>query len=201
MRQFLTPEIISGFHLKKVEYGAINRVYCSNAVCSSFLYPDNIKGDKANCPLCFTSTCTICKSSAHIGDCPQDSALQQVITLATGEGWRRRQKCKAMVSLRIGSNHITCRCRSECKSGLLNSGIRLTFKSGCYVCGAGWKNCHCPLWQEARLLERAERAVAAAQPPAPIIPAQPVNPVQPVAPPAPAQLAAARHAISANHND
>lgn len=119
MRQFLTPEIISGFHLKKIEYSTETRIYCSNLICSSFLYPDNIKGDKAECSLCLTSTCTICKGPAHVGDCPQDGALQQVITLATGEGWRRCSKCKAMVELHLGCNHITCRCKSECKTKYL----------------------------------------------------------------------------------
>ena len=29
----------------------------------------------------------------------------------------------------------------------------------CYVCGAPWKTCNCDIWDEARLLERAEGLV------------------------------------------
>ncbi|KUJ24183.1 uncharacterized protein LY89DRAFT_634121 [Mollisia scopiformis] len=189
MRPFLPPEIISGFHLKKTEYGTSNRIYCSNAICSSFLYPDNIAGDKAKCPLCFTLTCTICKAPAHIGDCPQDGALQEVLSSATGEGWKRCGNCKAMVELRTGCNHITCRCKAE----------------WCYVCGATWKRCQCPQWQEAMLLERAARAAGNAEgqlPQAPaVVPAQLVAPAPAPVVPVPAQIATARHHVLARHHD
>jgi hypothetical protein len=107
MRHFLTPEIISCFHEKAVEFGTTDRIYCSNPTCSTFLYPVNIKGDQGECPVCLVETCTICKGASHTGDCPQDTGIQQVLALANGEGWKRYSKCKAVVELGVGCNHIT----------------------------------------------------------------------------------------------
>ncbi|CZR55118.1 uncharacterized protein PAC_05004 [Phialocephala subalpina] len=172
MRYFLTPEIISGFHEKKVEFETANRLYCSNPTCSTFLYPACITGDKAECPICLVSTCTICKGATHTGDCPQDTGVQQVLTLANGEGWRRCSKCKAVVELGIGCNHITCRCKAE----------------WCYVCGANWKTCQCPTWSEARLLGRAEQIADPIAPPVAQVP----QPLPPPPAPRPQQVAVAR---------
>ncbi|KUJ24242.1 uncharacterized protein LY89DRAFT_572838, partial [Mollisia scopiformis] len=136
MRPFLSPELISGFHEKGIEFGVADRLYCSNPTCSTFLFPANITGDEIECPLCLVITCTLCKSAAHDGVCPLDTATQKVLALAEGEGWRRCSKCKAVVQLRSGCNHITCRCKAE----------------WCYVCRSAWKSCECPKWNEARIM-------------------------------------------------
>lgn len=180
MRHFLTAEIISGFHEKKVEFGTTNRIYCSNPTCSTFLYPACIDGDKAECPICLVSTCTICKGTAHPGDCPQDTGVQQVLNLANGEGWRRCSKCKAVVELGIGCNHITCRCKAE----------------WCYVCGANWKTCQCPTWSEARLLGRAEQIADRIIPPV----AQDPQPLPPPPAPRPQQAAVVRQYVIDHHD-
>jgi hypothetical protein len=77
MRHFLTPEIISSFYEKAVEFGTTDRIYCSNPTCSTFLYPVNIKGDKGECPVCSVETCTICKGASHTGDCPASTGSSQ----------------------------------------------------------------------------------------------------------------------------
>lgn len=107
MRKALIPELISGFNEKKAEFETTDRTYCSNPTCSAFLYPVNITGDKAACPMCFTKTCIICKGPVHNGDCPQDAATQQVLALANTEGWKRCGNCKRMIELKHGCNHIT----------------------------------------------------------------------------------------------
>ena len=107
MRKALTPGLISGFYEKKAEFETADRTYCSNPTCSAFLYPVNITGDKAVCPWCFPKTCIICKGPVHNGDCPQDSATQQVLALANTEGWKRCGNCKRMIELKQGCNHIT----------------------------------------------------------------------------------------------
>ncbi|KAH7391262.1 hypothetical protein BKA64DRAFT_626226 [Cadophora sp. MPI-SDFR-AT-0126] len=169
MRQALTPELISGFYEKKTEFETTNRTYCSNPTCSAFLYPVNIAGDKASCPMCFTTTCTICKGPDHNGDCPQDTATQQVLALANTEGWKRCKNCKRMIELKHGCNHITCACRSE----------------WCYICGVAWKNCRCEIWEENRLLDRANEIAAR-------------NP-QPNGPARQHQVAAIARAVIENH--
>ncbi|KAG4430281.1 hypothetical protein IFR05_014228 [Cadophora sp. M221] len=113
MRQALTPELISGFYEKKVEFETVDRTYCSNPTCSTFLYPVNIVADTGTCPKCLTTTCVMCKAATHKGDCLQDTATQQVLALANAEGLKRCEHCKRMIELKHGCNHITCACGAE----------------------------------------------------------------------------------------
>ncbi|KAI9699497.1 MAG: hypothetical protein M1820_007128 [Bogoriella megaspora] len=48
--------------------------------------------------------------------------------VAKEAGWQRCYNCRAMVELREGCNHMTCRCTAEF----------------CMICGAPWKTCDCP---------------------------------------------------------
>ncbi|KAH6711589.1 hypothetical protein BKA61DRAFT_486555 [Leptodontidium sp. MPI-SDFR-AT-0119] len=144
MRQALTPELISDFYEKKAEFETVDRAYCSNPICSTFLYPVNIVADTGTCPKCLTTTCVMCKAATHKGNCPQDTATQQVLELANTEGWKRCEHCKRMIELKYGCNHITCACRAE----------------WCYICSVAWKNCPCPMWEENRLLDRANQIAA-----------------------------------------
>jgi hypothetical protein len=57
--------------------------------------------------------------------------------------------------------------------------------SGCYVCGVRWKDCACPVWDEQRLLARAERIVERNE--------------QPAAFPRQQQVAAARQYVIEHH--
>ncbi|KAF7920911.1 hypothetical protein EAE99_007763 [Botrytis elliptica] len=60
---------------KKVEFDTPNRTYCSNPLCSAFIHPESIINEQATCLDCSTITCTLCKATAHGGDCPADTAL------------------------------------------------------------------------------------------------------------------------------
>lgn len=69
---------------------------------------DAIENDVATCSICYTETCTICKSQAHIGaECPNHTALQAVIDLGNENNWQRCYSCRRMVELEIGCNHMT----------------------------------------------------------------------------------------------
>jgi len=63
-------------------------------------------GDNGKCPKCFMVTCTICKGASHAGDCQQDTSTQQVLQLATEQGWRRCSNCRRTIDLKLGCNHI-----------------------------------------------------------------------------------------------
>jgi hypothetical protein len=92
-----------------------------------------------------TRDCTMCKGGEHLGDCPKDSAILEVLELAKKEGWKRCSKCNRVIELKHGCNHIKCVillfpeefdrklifCRCKCKA------------EWCYVCGAKWKTCAC----------------------------------------------------------
>ncbi|TKA61892.1 hypothetical protein B0A55_11799 [Friedmanniomyces simplex] len=112
VRFFLPSDLVKRFEAKYVELSTKNRVYCYDARCNRFIpattvNPDN---DVATCPDCDRTTCAICKGPSHTGDCPNDTALQQLVNTANTEQWQRCLDCKRFVKLEQGCNHMTCPC-------------------------------------------------------------------------------------------
>ncbi len=103
----LSIEELSDFRSAAIEFTTTNRTYCAKKDCGRFIPPDCIHSASAVCPKCDTETCTYCKETFHGGDCPEDEALQAVLTLAQAEHWRRCYGCKAIVELYTGCNHMT----------------------------------------------------------------------------------------------
>ena len=106
-RLFLSAELIERFEQKSEEFRCTNRIYCCQPDCSTFILPGNIEGDHAVCPSCHKTTCTLCRSPSHVGDCPADHLTQQVLDMGHQEGWQRCLNCKRLVELHLGCNHIT----------------------------------------------------------------------------------------------
>ena len=104
---YLGSDLIEHFQKKSIEFSTPDRTYCHRQTCSAFIPPQSIEGDRGSCPDCGSSTCRICKSQSHTGDCPQDGATQQVLNLAEEEGWQRCSNCRRLVELHHGCNHIT----------------------------------------------------------------------------------------------
>ena len=106
-RLHLSPDLVRRFQQKAVEFQSSDRTYCSRPTCSAFITAADIDGERATCTACFQQTCTICKGNSHEGDCPQDTATQQVLAAAAEEGWQRCYNCRRLVELDIGCNHMT----------------------------------------------------------------------------------------------
>lgn len=106
-RMFLSHEVVLNFERKKIEYSTEDRTYCSRPTCSAFIPFEKRQGDNASCRDCGMVTCTICKSMAHDGDCPEDNALQRVLETAAENGWQRCYSCRRIVELDTGCNHMT----------------------------------------------------------------------------------------------
>ncbi|KAI0884352.1 uncharacterized protein GGS22DRAFT_189481 [Annulohypoxylon maeteangense] len=131
----LDAGIIARFREKEDEYTSSDRTYCHRPVCAAYIpLKLHIKG-VAVCDKCHEETCVACKGASHYGQCPEDPLLEEVMKLAEKMRWQRCQNCKALVELRAGCNHITCRCKYEF----------------CYLCGAVWKSCGCPQMQQEEL--------------------------------------------------
>ncbi|KAJ3502013.1 hypothetical protein NM208_g16816 [Fusarium decemcellulare] len=141
--RWFPPGLVGEFRAKKIEFDTPNRTYCNEPSCSTFVPPTFITGDAALCPKCTRKTCIHCKGQYHTGICPSDSASQQVLQLATENGWQSCYHCHRIVELDIGCNHMTCLCKAEF----------------CYVCGKRWKTCACAQWDEDRLVRRANAIV------------------------------------------
>lgn len=108
VKRFFAPSVIIGCEKKSVERATINRTYCFNAECSTFLMPGDVHGKQASCPECGHVTCVECKKSAHAGECDLfNEGRDEAIRVAAENGWRACPHCHNMIELRSGCNHIT----------------------------------------------------------------------------------------------
>ncbi|KAI2635996.1 hypothetical protein GGS21DRAFT_538878 [Xylaria nigripes] len=110
------------------EFSTSNHHYCPRAKCRERIRPEDICHHKngrtsANCRECGIEICGVCFNKWHESKiCPASPNNAQ---------WKRCFNCKAMVELKDGSNHMTCRC-----------GARF-----CLICETKWKVCKCPSFQ------------------------------------------------------
>ncbi|EAS29741.3 uncharacterized protein CIMG_08487 [Coccidioides immitis RS] len=124
---------------KYQEYTTKNRLYCPARGCGEWIKPKNIQLDTSNgptcgrkygkCSKCKTKVCVLCNRKMHRSkDCPNDEDTKRFNEIAQESGWKRCYNCSAMVELKEGCNHMTCRCTAEF----------------CIICGSKWKTCDCP---------------------------------------------------------
>jgi hypothetical protein len=104
---FLPPKLARDFEYKMPELDTKDRTYCHDVDCAKFIPIGAINEDIGTCPNCSKTTCTICKEASHSGDCPEDTALNQLVDMAIVQQWQRCYSCKRIVELGVGCNHIT----------------------------------------------------------------------------------------------
>lgn len=107
VKPYLTQELQVSFTAKEEELGTHERTYCYVPTCSTSIGRASIAGETATCPACNAATCVLCKSEAHDGDCPKDEALKSLLATAEAEGWKRYDKCRTMIEITFGCNHMT----------------------------------------------------------------------------------------------
>lgn len=132
---------------KYQEYTTANRLYCPNKGCGQWIKPSRIRMDLtygrryARCGTCSTKVCVLCNERFHTKrECPKDEETNRLVQMAKEEGWQRCYNCKAVVELKEGCNHMTCRCTAQF----------------CMVCAAPWKTCNCP-WFNYQHIEDNDR--------------------------------------------
>ncbi|KAI9805500.1 MAG: hypothetical protein M1825_000751 [Sarcosagium campestre] len=118
---------------KYQEYTTKNRIYCPARGCGEWIKPSNIYNESGRkcgkCSRCKTKVCCLCNGKWHTKrECPKDEETNRFVEIAKQEGWKRCHNCSAMIELKEGCNHMTCRCTAEF----------------CMICGAKWKTCNCP---------------------------------------------------------
>ncbi|KAF2267906.1 hypothetical protein CC78DRAFT_31971 [Lojkania enalia] len=129
---------------KYQEYTTENRLYCPTKGCGEWIKPGRIRMDftygrkYARCGHCNTKVCVQCNGKFHPRrECPKDEETNQLVQMAKEKGWQRCYSCKALVELKEGCNHMTCRCTAQF----------------CMVCAAPWKTCNCPWFNYSHLDE------------------------------------------------
>ncbi|KAF2133493.1 hypothetical protein P153DRAFT_157884 [Dothidotthia symphoricarpi CBS 119687] len=120
---------------KYQEYTTANRLYCPSKGCGEWIKPSKIRMDLtygrkyARCGRCTTKVCVLCSAKFHTKrECPKDEETNRLVQMAKEKGWQRCYNCKAVVELKEGCNHMTCRCTAQF----------------CMVCALPWKTCDCP---------------------------------------------------------
>ncbi|KAF2226469.1 hypothetical protein BDZ85DRAFT_169547, partial [Elsinoe ampelina] len=130
---------------KYQEYKTQNRLYCPSKGCGEWIKPSHIHADTRHpnrkygvCKRCKTKVCATCNNKYHKRrECPNDPATAAFIATAKERGWQSCYNCKAMVELKEGCNHMTCRCTAEF----------------CMLCGLQWKTCECPWFNHGGLAD------------------------------------------------
>jgi len=98
---------------KYAEFMTRNRLYCPSTRCEEWVRPEDIRRDRdgrsyGKCPRCKTKICCACNGKwHHSSECPRDEETNQFLEQARREGWQRCHRCKAMVELKEGCNHMT----------------------------------------------------------------------------------------------
>ncbi|KAK4549467.1 hypothetical protein LTR36_006464 [Oleoguttula mirabilis] len=106
--RWLLPEALRAeFEAKKEELDNKDRIYCYEPTCSAYIALSAYTDGVATSPGCERKTCVICKAAAHESDCPEDMALQEVLRMASDEGWQRCPTCKNMLEHTHGCWHMT----------------------------------------------------------------------------------------------
>jgi len=135
---------------------------CGEPFDANDVAPAQFKGPYASglvqCPKCQKTLCKDCRAVWHeklsckefqalpVTDrAPEDIAF---VELAKQKKWRRCPKCKAMVELKYGCNHIACTCKHHF---CYTCGADFEHKNGKYRCTSGKG---CKIWEENALLER-----------------------------------------------
>lgn len=77
-RIFLKSDLIEQYEKKKIKFKTPKRTYCYYTKYSAFINTLHINGEVATCPSYGHTTCTNCKGRAHMGDCPNNTAIQQL---------------------------------------------------------------------------------------------------------------------------
>jgi E3 ubiquitin-protein ligase RNF144 len=106
-RVILPKELVKNFDLKVEELATPNPTYCSNADCSKFIRPKDIKADVGSCVFCKRGTCLRCKGPQHEGLCPSDPHVQLLMDVARRSRWQQCTQCNNMVELEQGCFHMT----------------------------------------------------------------------------------------------
>lgn len=136
VEKLFDQEFKKKWNRKYEEYTTKNRLYCPAQKCGEWIKPKRIGvqgGRKVGfCKRCGTRVCCTCGKKMHASrECFKDSAtkfaMKEFVEMARQNGWRRCYRCSAMVELKEGCNHMTCRCAAEF----------------CMVCGSKWKSCDC----------------------------------------------------------
>jgi len=152
VREILGPHAFLSLEQRLFELCLGNTMYCSNRHCQYPIDLEKISSDVFSCPQCNTSLCSLCKSFVHpLMTCEEymlqaegdNWELASVLTLAVAAKWKRCGRCKNLIQLSTGCNHMTCTCGHQF----------------CYVCGLTWRTCKCSFADLGNIIEEDQEQI------------------------------------------
>lgn len=102
----LGNKLVTELKAKIIEYETLNRTYCFQQNCSTFIPPDQISERMATCPACNEQTCVECKAGYH------DSPDCTTVNDEAFEEWRTENRaatcpgCNRVIVISYGCNHM-----------------------------------------------------------------------------------------------
>ena len=99
---------------KHREFITRNPIYCPSYRCGEWIKPGNIRkkhdlGSRmlGKCSRCKTKVCVLCRKKWHgTRDCSEDEDTKVLLAIAQQAGWRQCYKCKTLIELKEGNNHV-----------------------------------------------------------------------------------------------
>ncbi|MBE3048926.1 hypothetical protein IMZ48_41795 [Candidatus Bathyarchaeota archaeon] len=86
-KAYLPPDVVAEVKVKEVEYSKPSTgIRCHNAICSSSIPSEAIKGGIARCQACRARTCLFCEGKRHANACLEDLTSQEVLRIASEKG-------------------------------------------------------------------------------------------------------------------
>lgn len=96
---------------KFMEYTGRNRLICPSRRCAEPLKPENMRREgprwQGKCGRCKTKVCGSCSGRWHAEpECPRVDEPRHFLEQAKREPWQRCYRCKTMVEIKDGRNHM-----------------------------------------------------------------------------------------------
>ena len=80
---------------------------CANRKCKTLIPAGEIDGLKGHCKVCLWNTCRICKGKCDEGhSCNERKERERLAKLAKENGWQTCYKCRTVVEISFGCNHM-----------------------------------------------------------------------------------------------
>lgn len=97
------PDLMSRYKEKKRERDDSSPNYCAYPLCSTYIPPENFRGNTGTCKACGKKTCALCKSKSHKLPCVEGLVWKTI----RKKRWRQCKRCHNVIERTGGCKHMT----------------------------------------------------------------------------------------------
>lgn len=108
VRAHLHHDLVKRYEEKHAEIIAACSLVCAQPGCCVVIPPEKIVEDLGHCLACNYYTCTRCRQREHKDKaCATNAEQEELLKLAKEKGWQACYRCRNMIELNFGCNHMT----------------------------------------------------------------------------------------------